>query len=101
MPNVTMTYEAMSSASSQVKTHKQNFDSMITGMSSIVSSLSGQWEGVAKTEFENQFAVLKPTLQKFAELMGRYSTELEKEVADMMEKESGSAQRISSNLAID
>ncbi len=101
MPNVTMNYEAISSASAQVKAYKQNFDSMITGMSAILSGLNGQWEGAAKEEFENQFAVLKPTLQKFAELMGRYSDELDKEVADMMEKESGSAQRISHQLTLD
>lgn len=101
MANVTMTYEAMSNASAQVKTHKENFDSMISGMTTIVSSLNGQWEGVAKTEFENAFQNLKPTLQKFSELLGRYGTELDKEVAGMMEKESGSAQRISSNLTLD
>ena len=74
---------------------------MISGMTTIVSSLNGQWEGVAKTEFENAFQNLKPTLQKFSELLGRYSSELDKEVAGMMEKESGSAQRISSNLTLD
>lgn len=101
MANVTMTYEAMSNASAQVKTHKENFDSMISSLTTIVSSLNGQWEGVAKTEFENAFQNLKPTLQKFSELLGRYSAELDKEVATVMEQQSSSAQRIGGNLTLE
>lgn len=101
MADVTMTYEAMRSAADQVKLHKENFDSMISGMTAILSGLNGQWEGVAKTEFETAFQNLKPTLQKFSELLGRYGTELNQEVSGMTEKEQGSAHRISSNLSLD
>jgi WXG100 family type VII secretion target len=101
MANVTMTYEAMKNASSQIKTHKTNFDDMISGMTTIVNSLNGQWEGVAKEEFESAFQSLKPTLQKFSQLLERYYEELDREVADMMEKEGGSARRIGRNLSLD
>lgn len=101
MADVTMTYEAMRSAADQVKLHKENFDDMISGMTSIISSLNGQWEGVAKTEFETAFHNLKPTLQRFSELLGRYHTELNQEVSGMSEKEQSSARRISSNLSLD
>lgn len=101
MPDVTMTYDAMSTASGQVKTHKENFDTMLTGLISLVSDLEGKWEGVAKDEFQDAFDKIKPTLEKFADLLERYNTELETEVASMMKKDSSGGQRIGANLAIE
>lgn len=99
--NYSISYEALQNAASQVRLHKQNFDEMISGMTTIVDGLSGQWEGVAKTEFENAFRTLKPTLQKFSELMQRYSEELDKEVAETQQSQTGRRQSISSNLTLD
>lgn len=87
MADSVVTYEALTSAASSVMQHKQNFDEMIQGMTGIVSSLDGQWQGVAKTEFETAFAELKPTLVKFSALLGRYSEELNKHVARTQETE--------------
>ena len=96
-----ISYEALQNAANQVRQHKDNFDTMISGMTTIVDGLSGQWEGVAKTEFENAFRTLKPTLQKFSALMQRYSEELDKEVAETQQSQSGRRQSVQRNLTLD
>ena len=96
-----ISYEALQHAATQVRQHKQNFDTMISGMTTIVDGLSGQWEGVAKTEFENAFQTLKPTLKKFSELMKRYGDELDKEVAETQQSQSGRRQTVNRNLSLD
>lgn len=92
-------YEALASAASSVTKHKQNFDEMIQGMTGIVSSLDGVWQGVAKTEFETAFEQLKPTLTKFSDLLGRYAEELNKHVTRTQETESAGTQSINQSLS--
>lgn len=99
MADSVVTYEALTSAASSVTQHKQNFDEMIRGMTGIVSSLEGVWQGVAKTEFETAFEQLKPTLIKFSELLGRYSEELNKHVVRTQETESAGTQSINQSLS--
>ena len=101
MHDVAMTYEAMSNASNQVKAHKESFDKMLSELNSLVSDLEGKWEGAAKKEFQEAFDKLKPTLEKFAELLKQYDTELKTEVTSMQQKDSSGSQRIGANLAID
>lgn len=101
MADLLMNYEAMKEASGKVKTHKENFDEMISGMTTIIESLNGQFEGVAKTEFENAFYTLKPNLTKLATLLGQYSVELDQAVVDASQQQQASAQRIGTNLSLD
>lgn len=99
MADSVVTYEALTGAASSVAQHKQNFDEMIQGMTGIVSSLEGVWQGVAKTEFETAFEQLKPTLMKFSGLLGRYSEELNKHVVRTQETESAGTQSINQSLS--
>lgn len=99
MADSVVTYEALSTAATNVAHHKQNFDDMIKGMDGIVSSLEGEWKGQAKAEFENEFAKLKPTLEKFSELLGRYSDELNKHVNRTIENEAAGKQSINQSLS--
>ena len=93
-----MNYEALEQAETKVKQHKENFDSMISDLTQNLSSLTGQWDGAAKQAFDEQFAALKPQLEKFAELLGRYGLELKAEVKSEQERQAQRKTDIQNNL---
>lgn len=98
MADSVMNYESLEQAATALKTHKENIDQMLSDLTQHLGSLTGQWEGVSKREFDEQFEKLKPNIQKFAQLLENYSKELKTEIQSEQERQQNRKTVISTNL---
>lgn len=98
MADSLMNYDALEKASAKVKQCKENFDSMIKDLTKSLSELTGQWDGAAKKEFDTQFEALKPKLNEFVALLGRYELELKAEVKSEQERQAERKVKIGTEL---
>lgn len=101
MADVKMTYTAMEENANKVQQHKEEFDSMITGMTNVIATLRGSWKGPAMTAFETAFEEVRPKLNNLSTLLGNFKTELQQAAADTQEQQAASAQRIGTNLSLE
>lgn len=100
MADVKMTYTAMEENANKVQQHKEEFDSMITGMTNVIAMLRGSWEGPAMVAFETAFEEVRPKLNNLSALLASFKTELQQAAADTRDQQLASAKRIGSNLTL-
>ena len=100
MADVKMTYTAMEENANKVQQHKEEFDSMITGMTNVIATLRGSWEGPAMVAFENAFEEVRPKLNSLSVLLDNFRKELAQAAEDTRAQQDASAKRIGNNLTL-
>ena len=74
--NFSMDYSAMGNLAKEVTTMNEDFQTMIAGLTTLVESLEGQWQGKAQVEFAAVYSKLKPKLDTISEVLQDYATEI-------------------------
>ncbi len=91
MPQIRLNAEGLSQASASLRNQGNNLESLIAQMQNVINSLPDSWEGAAANAYVEQFAGLKPGLDKTRELVETIARQIEQTLA--------AAQELDSNIA--
>ena len=69
--------ETLRSKATEIRNLKSNHDDNINRMRSIVTNLSGVFEGQAGTAYVNQFESMQATFTSFSEMIEMFAAELD------------------------
>lgn len=94
MASISMTYESLQNAASQVTKAEANLEEVIQLLNNTVSALEGNWVGESYTAFVNAWNESKPTMERLKEAVGRFAPELNNAVARQQETEATSSNRL-------
>ncbi len=91
MSQIRLNAEGLSQASASLRSQGNNLESLIAQMQNVINSLPDSWEGAAANAYVEQFAGLKPGLDKTRELVETIARQIEQTLA--------AAQELDSNIA--
>lgn len=91
MSQIRLNAEGLSQASASLRSQGNNLESLIAQMQNVINSLPDSWEGAAANAYVEQFAGLKPSLDKTRELVETIARQIEQTLA--------AAQELDSNIA--
>ena len=94
MADVSMTYESLQNAASQVTKAEQDLDEVTKFLDNTVKALEGNWVGKSYTAFVKAWTESKPTMVRLREAVGRLAPELNKAAADQMNLDTQNANRM-------
>lgn len=83
--------EGLNRASSELKTQSNDLGQLISRSQNTINSLPDSWEGAAAESFIQQFAELKPGLEKAQELLNTIAIQIDQTLA--------AAQELDDNIA--
>lgn len=83
--------EGLTQASSQLKTQGNELESLIGQMQNVINSLPDAWEGDAAVAYAEQFASLRPGLDKTRQLV--------EDIAVQIDQTLQAAQELDANIA--
>lgn len=89
--DISMTYSSLLQLATEIRNIQGEFDSMRTNLDSLVSSVDGQWQGKAQTEFAAAYSTLKSKLDSISTVLGQYATEISKVASCQEETENVAA----------
>ena len=93
--DISMSYGSMEALAKEINNINGDFNTMRSGLSSLVSSLNGEWEGTAKKEFEVAYSKLAPKLEAISNVLTRYTAAVNTVAANTKNTDSGTAQSAS------
>jgi WXG100 family type VII secretion target len=80
--DISMDYGSMENLKTQVTNLQSDFSELQKNLSSLVSSLDGQWEGAAQKEFATAYSKLEPKLGKISDMLGAFASAVESAASD-------------------
>ena len=92
--DISMSYGSMEALAKEINNVNGEFNTMRSGLASLVSSLNGEWEGAAKKEFEVAYSKLAPKLEAIGNVLTRYTAAVNTVAENTKSTDSGTAQLV-------
>lgn len=94
---IRITPEEMRGTSRVFKSKSDETQGILKQLDGEISKLEADWEGMAQSAFVSEYNGLKPTLNKFVQLLSEVSTQLNQIASTMETTDSGIASKIHIN----
>lgn len=76
MARIEVTPEMLREKSTQVRTYKEEYISVIQKLTTLVNGLTDIWQGEAQTTFQGKFEGMKSTFTQFEQILEEYALNL-------------------------
>lgn len=83
MAIIKLTQEGLSDAMNQTKRAKEEYDSAIRTLASIINSLDGVWTGASQAAMKNRYDEKKAAFTAFSEEIGEYISGMNKVLQEL------------------
>lgn len=91
---IQVTPELLRSEAKNVRSIKSNHDNEMSQLYKIVSALESNWKGKSQDAFVANFESMKPTFQKFSQMLEEYAALMDLSANEMETKDTDLASRI-------
>lgn len=86
--------DTLRSKAVEIRTMKSNHDDNIARMRTLVTNLSGVFEGEAGTAYVNQFESMQSTFTSFSEMIENFAAELDTVATNFEQLDTGLASKL-------
>ena len=95
MADIKMTYESLSGAAKKITEAKEQLETLIKNMTSVVETLGSDYVGVSYEAFKNAWAESKPAMERLKEAVGEFGPALNEAAEKQRETEATTASKMS------
>lgn len=83
MANIKITPELLRGKSGELRGLQGEHEAVMQRINSLVGSLNEQWSGEAQQAFQQSYESMRPTFQRFLEILQNYSVKMDEAAAAM------------------